>query len=217
MNPTTIPATIAPEAAARVAELGMQRELEQMLDFLRQEVAGVLSVDVQLALPYDTGDETSIVLEVPLDRPWSDASARRQIRDWKIRAFPPQVNRYFAILTVTTPLPGGESLLPKEAMLAAGVSVQITADADQRVAQLGMQRELRLMLEHAIQTIPALQSLEVTLAPSYDTGEEPGINIKASADGNSMKVVRRSRDAWARWKGERFPADVGRYFVLMIH
>src|SRR5260370_25149084 len=87
MNPTTIPITIAPEAAERVAELGMQRELERMLDFLR-EVSGVLSVDVQLALPYDTGDETSSVLEVPLERPWSDASARSQIRDWNIRTFP---------------------------------------------------------------------------------------------------------------------------------
>jgi hypothetical protein len=216
MNPTTIPVTIAPEAAARVAELGMQRELERMLDFLRQEVSGVLSVDVQLAMPYDTGDETSIVLEVPLDRPLSDASGRRQLRDWMAEALPPVVNRYFTILTVPAPLPAGDSLLPEEAMSATGVPVTVTPEADQRVAELGMQRELRRMLEHALQTIPNLRAVEVTLAPAYDAGEEPGIKIAAIVE-QVGALAYESEKREVNWMWETFPANVCLYFHLTIH
>jgi hypothetical protein len=56
------------------------------------------------------------VLDVPLDRPFSDASARLQIRDWMVAAFSPRVNRYFTILTLPTPQPRGTSILPEEAI-----------------------------------------------------------------------------------------------------
>lgn len=216
MNPTTIPITIAPEAAARVAELGMQRELEKMLDFLRQEVSGVLSVDVQLALPYDTGDETSVLLEVPLDRPFSDASGRRQIRDWMVEALAPAVNRYFTILTVPSPLPGGESLLPKEAMDATGVSITITPEADQRVAELGMQRELRQILAHALQTIPDLKKVEASLEPVYEGWEEERIIIEATVDRPGDHAYE-ERLQEVDWIWSTFPPDVYRYFCFTVH
>ncbi len=215
MSTATIPVTIAPEAAERVAELGMGRELERMLDYLRGEVRGVLSIDVQLALPYDTGDDAGISFDVLLDCPWSDLGPRRAIRDWMVHTFPPHVNRYFAALTVPAPLPGGESLLPKEAMRATGVAVTIDAEADQRVAELGMQRELRRMLEHALQTIPGLRAVAVKLWLPYDTGEEPGITIEATGDSSEPSSVR-SEWEWAQWKGEAFPPDVGRYFSLLL-
>src|SRR4051812_7794543 len=129
MNAMTVPITIAPEAAERVAELGMQRELDSMLDFLRLELPGTLSVNVRLALPYDTGDESTILLRALLDCPWSDASARRRIHDWRLHRFPPQIDRYFTILAVPAPLPGGDSLLPNEAMRATGVPVKIQPEA----------------------------------------------------------------------------------------
>ncbi len=60
MTPTTIRITVTPEAAVRVAELGMQAELDQMLEHTRQTVPGLKSIEVQETLPYDTGDETTI-------------------------------------------------------------------------------------------------------------------------------------------------------------
>ena len=41
----------------------------------------------------------------------------------------------------------------------------------QRVAELGMQRELRCMLEHALQNIASLKAVEVTFVPAYEAGE----------------------------------------------
>jgi hypothetical protein len=215
MRATTIPVTIHPDAAARAAELGMQRELETMLDYLTHEVGGVLSVEVQLALPHDTGDESGIVLDALLDRPLSDASARRQIRDWKALAFPPEVNRYFTILTLPAPLPGGEALLPKEAMAETGIPITVSAEADQRIAELGMQRELWLMLDHALRTLHGLQAVTVELALPYDTGEEPGITIEAALSPSTAQAA--DNIAWRDWFLARFPPDIRRYFHLMTH
>jgi hypothetical protein len=216
MSPTTIPVTIAPEAAERMAELGMQRELERMLDYLRQEVPGVLSVDVQLALPYDTGDETGIVLEVPLDRPWSDATGRRQICDWMVETLSPDANRYFTILTVAAPLPGGDSLLPREAMKDTGVAVTVTAEADQRIADLGMQRELRLMLEHALRCLPGLHTIAVTLTPDYECGGDPTVTVEASVE-RLDPPAHRVEMGWHDWALETFPFEVTRHFSLIVH
>ncbi len=104
MSTTTIPVTVTPEAAERVAELGMQAELERMLEHTRQTVPGLRSIEVQLALPYDTGDETSIVIQVtrtnphltndPTDWDWGA---------WQCDTFPPYVCRYFVMLTLYEP------------------------------------------------------------------------------------------------------------------
>lgn len=40
MRTASVPITITPEAAARVAKLGMQAELERMLEHTRQTVPG---------------------------------------------------------------------------------------------------------------------------------------------------------------------------------
>src|SRR5262245_56937324 len=138
-NSTPIPVTIAPEAAERVAELGMQRELERMLDYLRQEVDAVLSVAVRLLMPYDGGYESGIELEVALERPWPDAPAPRQIREWAAEALPERVNNYLGIDTVPPRRPWNESRLPEETMNATGIPVTIAPAAADRVAQLRMQ------------------------------------------------------------------------------
>jgi hypothetical protein len=104
MATTTVPVTIEPEAAARVAELGMQAELERMLEHTRQTVPGLRAIDVQLALPYDTGDETSIIIQATMDNPHLEYdSTEDQLGAWKVDTFPPDVCRYFVILTVYGP------------------------------------------------------------------------------------------------------------------
>ena len=107
MNPTTtIPVVVTPEAAARVAELGMQRELDIMVQHALQTVPGLRSVEVQLALPYDTGDETRITIEAMADL---DADghfqAEKQYGTWVINTFAPAICAYIHLLTVpgTTP------------------------------------------------------------------------------------------------------------------
>jgi hypothetical protein len=95
-----IPTVVSPEAAARVAELGMQAEFDQMIAKARQTLAGLHRLNVVLDPPYDTGDEPSVVIEAfraengvltdPTEREWSH---------WKITTFSPDIWRHFCLLT----------------------------------------------------------------------------------------------------------------------
>ena len=101
MSTTTVPTLITPEAAQRVAELGMQAELERMLEHTRQMVPRLQSIEVQLALPYDTGDETTLVIEATRDEPHVDYDPTED--EWgmgQVRTFPPEICQYFVMLTV---------------------------------------------------------------------------------------------------------------------
>ncbi len=101
MSTTTIPVTVTPEAAERVAELGMHAELERMLEHTRQTVPGLRSIEVQLALPYDTGDETTLLIQATrADRQLPHDPTEDEWDAWKIETFPPDVYRYFVLLTV---------------------------------------------------------------------------------------------------------------------
>lgn len=101
MSTITVPVIVTPEATARVAELGMKGELERMLEHTLRTVPGLRAIEVQLALPYDTGNDTSIVIEAtrqdphleydPTDSDWGR---------WKVTTFPPNVSRYFVMMSV---------------------------------------------------------------------------------------------------------------------
>jgi len=97
---TTIPVNVTPEAAQHVAQLGMQAELERMLQHTLQTVAGLQSIDVVLGDPYDTGDDPRIVIEA-----WRDPAlhspgdpTERELGFWKVDTFSPDVSRHFTML-----------------------------------------------------------------------------------------------------------------------
>jgi hypothetical protein len=98
---TTIPVTVTPEATARLAELGFQQELDLMLQHTLQSVPALRSVAVQLALPYDTGEEPTIVIEATANLDATGiCQAEQQWGNWVINTFPPQVWAYIRILTI---------------------------------------------------------------------------------------------------------------------
>lgn len=104
MATTTMPAAIAAEAAARVAELGLQREFVMMLDHTRKIVPGLRSITVTLAPPYDTGDEPCVIIEPLMDKPHLPYNpAEREWEKWIIQTFSPDVYRHFVMLAVYGP------------------------------------------------------------------------------------------------------------------
>jgi hypothetical protein len=96
---TAIPVTVTPEAADRVAELGLQTEFEHMLEHARQTIPGLQRIEVELAPPYDMGDEDRVRIQAfrdpatrtPEDRTW------REWIDWEISTFSPDVLRYIGV------------------------------------------------------------------------------------------------------------------------
>ena len=98
---TTIPVTVTPEAAARVAELGMQHELDQMLQHTLQTVSDLQSIEVHLAEPYDTGDTPRVIIEARRAGPLLLLDRTEwQWGDWEVRTFPPEVCEHFLMMTL---------------------------------------------------------------------------------------------------------------------
>lgn len=100
MATATIHTTVEPEAADLVAELGMQKELERMLEHARQSIPGLLRLQVMFAPPYDTGPDPSVVIEAHRDAAHRepDDQVWNQFSRWKIQAFSPDVCRHFTLL-----------------------------------------------------------------------------------------------------------------------
>jgi hypothetical protein len=97
---TTVPVTMTPEAEARVAELGMRAELEQMLEHTRQTVPGLWRIEVTRTEPYDTGNEPGLMIEAYSDRPYvREDKIWWNWSTWFIATFPPQVCEHF-VLTI---------------------------------------------------------------------------------------------------------------------
>lgn len=89
---TTVPVVIAPEAAARVAELGMQAELQQMLDHVRQVFPDLTHIEVSLNERYDTGGEPGVAIDAFVRRAWvPEDRACWDLGTWQSATFPPRV------------------------------------------------------------------------------------------------------------------------------
>lgn len=96
--PATVPVTISPEAAARVAELGMRAELEQMIERARQTIPGLRRIEVIRFERYDLGGEPGVSLEASSDcsleigrKAWWDWV------DWQVTTFPAAVNEHLSL------------------------------------------------------------------------------------------------------------------------
>lgn len=100
MNASTdVSVTTSPEAEARIAELGMHKELEQMIAYVREVVPGLAAIEVKIEECYDTRDETGIRVEAYSNQvfePGDNTSAK--LDRWVIATFPPQVLEHVCIL-----------------------------------------------------------------------------------------------------------------------
>ena len=94
----TIPVTITPEAAARVAELGMQQAVEQMIEHTRQTVPALRRIELILEPPYDTGDDPYLTIQAHTDRPFRrEDTTEQEWGMWKITTFAPQIYQHIAM------------------------------------------------------------------------------------------------------------------------
>jgi hypothetical protein len=96
--PATVPVTITPEAAARVAELGMQAELERMIEHARQSIPGLRRVEVIQFERYDLGGEPGVSLEAYSDQPLEvEQKAWWDWVGWEVTTFPPEVCEHLSL------------------------------------------------------------------------------------------------------------------------
>jgi len=107
MPSTTIPITVEPAAAARVRELGLEQDLERMLDHLTHHVPGLRSIEVRLDAEVNMWDYASIILETHQDDPGKEDIERDEWTAWLAATFSGDSLRHFVRDYVYEEVPHG--------------------------------------------------------------------------------------------------------------
>ena len=97
---TTVPVEIEPEAAARVGELGLRRELDAMIDQARRTIPDLQAIDVALS-PNPDEPMPAIVIYGWRDVDGStwDIEATADWYRWAVKTYPPEVFQWFSLVT----------------------------------------------------------------------------------------------------------------------
>ena len=99
--PVTVPVTITPEAAARIDELGIRAEVEQMIEHTRQAIPALKRIEVVLEDAYETWDQPYLTIYATrADAYRPEDRADREWGYWRVNTFPPEVCQHIAMLTV---------------------------------------------------------------------------------------------------------------------
>ena len=96
----TIPVTIHPDATAFLAEVGQAQELEIMLEYARETIPALRSLDVVLHDFPETGPP-SLTIDAHRDPlPTGYDSADEEFGLWQIRNFRPEVWSNFTLMSI---------------------------------------------------------------------------------------------------------------------
>jgi hypothetical protein len=91
--------------------------------------------------------------------------------------------------------------------------VTVSPDAAARLAELGFQRHADDLIEQAIRILPGLQSLNLTLVPSYEMDDIPWFILECHGD-RPESGARDALVALYTWRAENMPFEVGRHFMV---
>jgi hypothetical protein len=86
-------------------------------------------------------------------------------------------------------------------------------EAAARVVELGFQRVVEELITEALDKLPALQSIHLSLVPSGEMDDIPWLVLECCSE----RPEREARDAlvaWYTWRADHLPFDVGRHFML---
>lgn len=100
MNASTeVPVTVTPEAEARLAELGMRQEMEQMIAHVREVVPGLAAIEVTVAEGYGTRDEPGVTIMAYSDQVFGwDPPFGWSFSRQEVEKFPPDVLEHLCVL-----------------------------------------------------------------------------------------------------------------------
>src|SRR5260370_42701049 len=96
---TTIPVEVSFEAKAHIAQLGLEREFEEMLEHVKQTVSSTRKIEVMLVgWPEDPSD-LGIVIMPHHPHPGGNDPAHREWITWFVDRYPPQRCEHFSLLS----------------------------------------------------------------------------------------------------------------------
>jgi hypothetical protein len=104
MTTKAIAMTVTPDAAARIAELGFQTQIDQMIEHARH-LPGVVRIEVVLNERYDMGGEPGVSVWAWAQRPFDPKDTTDwDLTRWEVDTFPSEVLEHLHI----SYLSGGE-------------------------------------------------------------------------------------------------------------
>lgn len=95
---TPVATSIQPEAAAHAARLGLQAELAEVLTYAKRGVPGLISLAVEYAPAYDSGNDGILILATREPTGPSNPECWEQFSAWKTARFPPEVWCHFNVI-----------------------------------------------------------------------------------------------------------------------
>ena len=99
-EPATVPVTVTDEAAARIAELGIRAEVEEMIDHTLKTITCLRRIEIRLEGPYDTHDDPYLTINgyrEPESTLIPDEECRQWSR-WYVDRFPPRVREHVNLM-----------------------------------------------------------------------------------------------------------------------
>ncbi len=102
MATMTVPVTVTPEASERMAEVGVQREFEEIVEHIQQTVPDLRGIAVELHYYPDNNDDTKIVIwakREPCRGEYKYDPTDNQFIEWFVRQYPPEVLLVFVMIS----------------------------------------------------------------------------------------------------------------------
>jgi hypothetical protein len=97
MATTTVHVRVADDAAARIKELGLEKEFEAMLEHAKQAVPDLRSIEVNLYYdPGEPGEPRAVITAWQKGTPALDDPTEKNWDHWVVRTFSPDVHRWFS-------------------------------------------------------------------------------------------------------------------------
>jgi hypothetical protein len=95
----TVPVTVTPQAAARIAALKLQVALDRMIEYARQNLPDVTRMEVVQYDRDEPGDLPGLAVDVycPFESFDPSARTRGKLGEWLVSEFPPEVLQHLLI------------------------------------------------------------------------------------------------------------------------
>src|SRR5438876_674217 len=88
----SVPVSVTPEAAARIAKLGIPSDVDRMIDYARRNLPDLDRIEVELYDRYELGDEPGLSIDAYGRRPFEPVDPPdRDLDRWMVTEFPPEV------------------------------------------------------------------------------------------------------------------------------
>jgi hypothetical protein len=96
----------------------------------------------------------------------------------------------------------------------AMIPVTVSAEAQARINELGLQREFEQMVEHTLRTVPRLSRVSVELGHDYEEPQQPPRVILNAHRPVPDELDRVDWD-WGRWLSTTYPPEVFIHFTML--